>query len=84
MQVGGPYWDVPVGRKDAKTTSLELANADIPSPDQGLIPLITKFLEKGLSVTDMVALSGMQLLLLPPKILLLLTARIVATICCTK
>ncbi|XP_020264442.1 peroxidase 11-like [Asparagus officinalis] len=56
--VGGPYWDVPVGRKDSKTASLELANSDIPSPDQGLIPLITKFFEKGLSVTDMVALVG--------------------------
>lgn len=58
MQVGGPYWDVPVGRKDSKSASLELANADIPSPDQGLIALITKFFEKGLSATDMVALVG--------------------------
>ncbi|KAJ6833634.1 peroxidase 11-like [Iris pallida] len=58
LLVGGPYWDVPVGRKDAKTTSLELANSDIPAPNQGLIALMTKFLEKGLSVTDLVALIG--------------------------
>ncbi|ONK73812.1 uncharacterized protein A4U43_C04F35640 [Asparagus officinalis] len=58
LAVGGPYWDVPVGRKDSKTASLELANSDIPTPDQGLLPLITKFFEKGLSVTDMVALVG--------------------------
>ncbi|ONK79388.1 uncharacterized protein A4U43_C01F5850 [Asparagus officinalis] len=56
--VGGPYWDVPVGRKDSKKASLELANADIPTSDEGLVALITKFSEKGLSVTDMVALAG--------------------------
>ncbi|EEF47648.1 peroxidase, putative [Ricinus communis] len=33
--VGGPYWDVPVGRKDSKTASLELASANIPTPDEG-------------------------------------------------
>ncbi|KAJ6807005.1 peroxidase 11-like [Iris pallida] len=58
LLLGGPYWDVPVGRKDAKSTSLELADADIPTPDQGLIAQMTKFLEKGLSVTDLVALVG--------------------------
>lgn len=56
--VGGPYWDVPVGRKDSKTASLELANTDIPTPTQDLVAHITKFLQKGLSVTDLVALSG--------------------------
>ncbi|KAJ6814297.1 peroxidase 11-like [Iris pallida] len=58
LLVGGPYWDVPVGRKDAKSTSLELADADIPTPHQGLVAQMTKFLEKGLSVTDLVALVG--------------------------
>ncbi|RWW32225.1 hypothetical protein GW17_00003121 [Ensete ventricosum] len=56
--VGGPYWDVPVGRLDSKTASLDQANSDIPTPQQGLATLITKFLAKGLSVTDMVALVG--------------------------
>ncbi|XP_074580774.1 peroxidase 11-like [Curcuma longa] len=56
--VGGPYWDVPVGRLDSKTASVDLANSDIPTPQQPLAALIAKFLEKGLSVTDMVALVG--------------------------
>ncbi|XP_072992782.1 peroxidase 11-like [Typha latifolia] len=56
--VGGPYWDVPVGRLDSKTASLDKANIDIPTPKQGLFTLISKFLVKGLSITDMVALVG--------------------------
>nr|CAD1826663.1 unnamed protein product [Ananas comosus var. bracteatus] len=56
--LGGPYWDVPVGRLDSKTASLDLANSDIPAPSQGLITLIAKFWSKGLSATDMVALVG--------------------------
>ncbi|XP_019707811.1 peroxidase 11 [Elaeis guineensis] len=56
--LGGPYWDVPVGRKDSKTASLDQANTDIPTPQQGLVTIISKFLAKGLSATDMVALAG--------------------------
>ncbi|KAI6676946.1 hypothetical protein NL676_037742 [Syzygium grande] len=50
--VGGPYWDVPVGRKDSRSASYELANTNIPTPNQGLISIISKFLYLGLSVTD--------------------------------
>ncbi|KAK1310632.1 Peroxidase 11 [Acorus calamus] len=56
--VGGPYWDVPLGRKDSKTASLELANTYIPTPDESLLSLSSKFVSQGLSVTDMVALVG--------------------------
>ncbi|KAK8949975.1 Peroxidase 11 [Platanthera guangdongensis] len=56
--VGGPYWDVPVGRQDSKTANLEKANTDIPAPTQNLFALVTNFLGKGLSVQDMVALVG--------------------------
>lgn len=59
FQVGGPYWDVPVGRLDSKKASLDLANSDIPTAQQGLLTLIAKFWEKGLDATDMVALVGM-------------------------
>ncbi|GAB2226519.1 hypothetical protein Drorol1_Dr00022329 [Drosera rotundifolia] len=55
---GGPYWDVFVGRKDARTTSLELANANLPAADESLLSITSKFLYQGLSVTDMAALSG--------------------------
>ncbi|KAK9118769.1 hypothetical protein Scep_016862 [Stephania cephalantha] len=56
--VGGPYWHVPVGRKDSRTASNELATTNLPTSSQGLLTLITKFLYQGLSVTDMVALLG--------------------------
>ncbi|KAG0467567.1 hypothetical protein HPP92_018514 [Vanilla planifolia] len=58
LLVGGPYWDVPVGRKDSKTVSLDLANTDLPAPNQNLVTLVSNFLGKGLSVQDMVALLG--------------------------
>uniref|UniRef100_A0A7N0V9Z1 Peroxidase n=1 Tax=Kalanchoe fedtschenkoi TaxID=63787 RepID=A0A7N0V9Z1_KALFE len=56
--VGGPYWEVPFGRKDSINANLELANANIPGADESLVSIISKFLYQGLSVTDMVALSG--------------------------
>ncbi|XP_021293120.1 peroxidase 11 [Herrania umbratica] len=56
--VGGPYWDVPVGRKDSKTASYDLVRENLPGADEGLLGIISKFLYQGLSVTDMVALSG--------------------------
>ncbi|KAJ8630056.1 hypothetical protein MRB53_023379 [Persea americana] len=58
LLVGGPYWDVPVGRKDSKSASLTLAETNLPSANQDLVTLIAKFLYQGLSVTDMVALVG--------------------------
>ncbi|KAK8627701.1 hypothetical protein V6N13_135305 [Hibiscus sabdariffa] len=56
--VDGPYWDVPVGRKDSKTANYDLASQNIPTANEGLLGIISKFLYQGLSVTDMVALSG--------------------------
>ena len=58
MKVGGPYWDVPLGRKDARTANFVLANANLPGADEGLLSIISKFHNQGLSLTDMVALSG--------------------------
>lgn len=69
MQVGGPYWDVPVGRKDSVTASLPLAESNLPTPNEGLVSIISKFLYQGLSVTDMVALAGKYQLV--PKALFL-------------
>ncbi|KAG6708737.1 peroxidase 11-like [Carya illinoinensis] len=58
LLVGGPYWDVPLGRKDSVTASYELANSNLPKAEEGLLSIISKFLYQGLSVTDMVALAG--------------------------
>lgn len=56
--VGGPSWNVKLGRRDSTTASRSLANADLPGPDSNLGGLISSFDKKGLSVRDMVALSG--------------------------
>jgi hypothetical protein len=50
-----------VGRKDSKTASFELAASNLPTADEGLLSIMTKFLYQGLSATDLVALSGRML-----------------------
>ncbi|XP_019164644.1 PREDICTED: peroxidase 11-like [Ipomoea nil] len=58
LLVGGPYWDVPLGRKDSKSGGYELVETNMPTADETFLSIISKFLSQGLSVTDMVALSG--------------------------
>jgi len=58
MQLGGPTWAVPLGRRDSTTASLSQANSDIPAPTLNLDSLILAFGKKGLSPADMTALSG--------------------------
>ncbi|XP_047317846.1 peroxidase 10-like [Impatiens glandulifera] len=55
---GGPYWNVPLGRRDGVTSSEASANAEIPSPFEPLANITTKFTNKGLNVKDVVVLSG--------------------------
>ena len=50
-----------MGRKDSKTASFELAASNLPTADEGLLSIMTKFLYQGLSATDLVALSGRML-----------------------
>ncbi|KAL3644715.1 hypothetical protein CASFOL_009895 [Castilleja foliolosa] len=56
--VGGPTWNLNLGRRDSTTANVNAANTDLPSPFSNLQGLIDSFSNKGLSVTDMVALSG--------------------------
>ncbi|KAJ8751578.1 hypothetical protein K2173_016824 [Erythroxylum novogranatense] len=58
--LGGPNWNVKLGRRDAKTASFYDANNTgvLPSPRANLSTLIKLFGDKGLSPKDMVALSG--------------------------
>ncbi|KAI4307572.1 hypothetical protein L6164_030744 [Bauhinia variegata] len=59
VTLGGPFWDVKVGRRDSKTASLSAANSGvIPPPTSTLTNLISRFRAQGLSAKDMVALSG--------------------------
>ncbi|KAI3427825.1 uncharacterized protein J3R85_009053 [Psidium guajava] len=58
VYLGGPSWNVSLGRKDSTTASRALANTSIPPPTSNLSALITSFSAQGLSVKNMVALSG--------------------------
>ncbi|KAL2339452.1 hypothetical protein Fmac_007392 [Flemingia macrophylla] len=56
--LGGPTWNVKLGRRDAKTASQSAANNGIPAPTSNLNQLISRFSALGLSTKDLVALSG--------------------------
>ncbi|KAI6670214.1 hypothetical protein NL676_005099 [Syzygium grande] len=56
--LGGPSWNVKLGRRDARTASRAAANNGIPPPTSNLNNLISFFQNVGLSTRDMVALSG--------------------------
>ncbi|KAJ7967423.1 Peroxidase [Quillaja saponaria] len=55
---GGPYWPVPLGRRDGTTASEKAANEQIPSPFEPLENITAKFTSKGLDLKDVVVLSG--------------------------
>ncbi|GAV74679.1 LOW QUALITY PROTEIN: peroxidase domain-containing protein [Cephalotus follicularis] len=58
VQLGGPTWEVELGRRDSTTAYLTLANTNIPSPFLDLPGLIQSFKNQNLDVGDLVALSG--------------------------
>ena len=47
-----------LGRRDARTASLNVANAQLPAPSASLSTLISMFAAKGLNARDMTALSS--------------------------
>ncbi|XP_027120989.1 peroxidase 40 [Coffea eugenioides] len=55
---GGLGWDVQMGRKDSLTASKESANNNIPGPNSDVATLAAKFQNVGLTLDDMVTLSG--------------------------
>lgn len=59
LQVGGPNWEVPLGRRDSLDASLSGSNYNIPAPNNTFQTILTKFKLKGLDLVDLVALSGM-------------------------
>ncbi|GER55741.1 peroxidase protein [Striga asiatica] len=58
VALGGPSWDVALGRRDATNASRSDANNQIPSPFLNLSGLVTSFSNKGFNLTELVALSG--------------------------
>ncbi|OAY33793.1 peroxidase 10 [Manihot esculenta] len=55
---GGPFWNVPLGRRDGLTSSQNAANQQLPSPFESLENITAKFTSKGLDLKDVVVLSG--------------------------
>ncbi|RDX97157.1 Peroxidase 4, partial [Mucuna pruriens] len=58
VYLGGPSWKVGLGRRDSTTASRADANNSLPAPFLNLRALKTNFGNHGLSVNDLVALSG--------------------------
>lgn len=58
LQLGGPSWEVGLGRRDSIAASRADANNSIPAPFLNLTDLKTNFANHGLSVKNLVALSG--------------------------
>lgn len=58
LQSGGPTWEMQMGRKDSITASKGAANSNIPGPNSTVDMLVAKFESAGLTLKDMVALSG--------------------------
>lgn len=61
VELGGPYWPVPYGRKDG-TISIGSETEIIPKGHENVTSLIEFFQSKGLNVFDLVVLSGKPLL----------------------
>lgn len=58
-QSGGPFWAVPLGRRDGTTAgSVNAASQQLPSPFETLDNITSKFTSKGLDLKDVVVLSG--------------------------
>ncbi|GMI93065.1 peroxidase 52 [Hibiscus trionum] len=58
VALGGPSWNVLLGRRDSASASLNAANSNLPAPTLSLSGLISAFSNKGFTAKEMVALSG--------------------------
>ncbi|XWS08323.1 hypothetical protein CRYUN_Cryun41cG0069600 [Craigia yunnanensis] len=58
VKLGGPSWNVRLGRRDSTTASRSAANTSIPPPTSNLSALISSFSAQGLSIKDLVTLAG--------------------------
>lgn len=55
---GGPFWEVPFGRKDGKISLGREANRIVPQGRENVTTLIQIFQDHGLNILDLVILSG--------------------------
>ncbi|KAJ3669838.1 hypothetical protein LUZ60_010162 [Juncus effusus] len=56
--LGGPTWNVQLGRKDSTTASQSAANSNLPGPGSSLATLMSMFGAKGFIARELTALSG--------------------------
>ncbi|XP_076881121.1 peroxidase 27-like [Bidens hawaiensis] len=56
-QIKGPYWPVPLGRRDGRV-SIAAESLSLPPPNANIAQLKAQFAARGLSVKDLVVLSG--------------------------
>ncbi|KAH7836379.1 hypothetical protein Vadar_000529 [Vaccinium darrowii] len=56
--LGGPFYEVLLGRVDSLTASMDDANKDLPSSFSDFAGLLANFQSHGLDLQDLVALSG--------------------------
>uniref|UniRef100_A0A7N0ZW34 Peroxidase n=1 Tax=Kalanchoe fedtschenkoi TaxID=63787 RepID=A0A7N0ZW34_KALFE len=57
VHVGGPFWEVPFGRKDGKVSIGKEADT-VPNGRENITALISYFNARGLNLLDLVVLSG--------------------------
>ncbi|KAK8655749.1 hypothetical protein V6N13_108316 [Hibiscus sabdariffa] len=58
VTTGGPFWQVPTGRRDGVISNVTEATNNIPSPFNNFTTLLRLFNNQGLNTTDLVLLSG--------------------------
>ncbi|KAK4268456.1 hypothetical protein QN277_025112 [Acacia crassicarpa] len=58
VALGGPTWEVNLGRRDSTNASRDDANNNLPAPFFDLAQLINSFKNQGLNLTDLVLLSA--------------------------
>ncbi|KAH7845888.1 hypothetical protein Vadar_007053 [Vaccinium darrowii] len=56
--MGGPYYDVKLGRKDGRVSKSALVEGNIPGTTMTVTQLIKLFASKGFTIQEMVALTG--------------------------
>lgn len=56
--VGGPQYNVPLGRKDGLESNASRVEANLPTPNMSLSKVISLYTSKGFTVQEMVALAG--------------------------
>lgn len=56
-QAGGPFYEIPKGRKDGSRSRIE-DTVNLPSPFLNASQLINTFAQRGFTAQQMVALSG--------------------------